>query len=360
MEYRLYQKGDEKEIVDLLTQAFNGWPKIDLPVSSVEHWKWKFMDNPYGSLVALSNDNNHIVGCQHILFKKIKVGNNEYDTAIGVDIALHSDYRGKGEYGRLSNFKKEHEEKINLKFRNYVQGNKNLIKRDLKMGNPLFPHKIYNTIRISNYQEYLRGKDLTVGKFGLLSLVTINKTKNKFLNRKLQKIENLHIHEISVFDERIINFWHRIKDDFKFIFVRDREYLNWRYCDERGGKYTVFLAEIDGDIVCYCVLRINLIIEDNPVGYIVDLVVDPSRITVLSSLLDVVIDYFDERGVNRINLWSTDNEVFSYFSRSGFIKIPDRIHLTFRKESLVAEDYKVLLASNVNEVQFSYGDHDWI
>ena len=96
MEYRLYEKGDEEEIVDLLFQIFKGWPKYDLPVSPLEHWKWKFLDNPYGSIIALSCDNNKIVGCQHILLKNIKVGNNEYQSGIGVDIALHPDYRGRG------------------------------------------------------------------------------------------------------------------------------------------------------------------------------------------------------------------------------------------------------------------------
>ena len=43
---RFYRPGDEKEIVPLLVLGFHGWPHIDLACSPLEHWRWKYIDNP--------------------------------------------------------------------------------------------------------------------------------------------------------------------------------------------------------------------------------------------------------------------------------------------------------------------------
>jgi hypothetical protein len=43
---QLFQKGDEEEIVTLLSTIFNGWPRFDLNCSPVEHWIWKYVENP--------------------------------------------------------------------------------------------------------------------------------------------------------------------------------------------------------------------------------------------------------------------------------------------------------------------------
>jgi len=35
--YRLYEKGDESEIVELLTEVFGQWPQIDVNCSPLEY-----------------------------------------------------------------------------------------------------------------------------------------------------------------------------------------------------------------------------------------------------------------------------------------------------------------------------------
>ncbi len=205
MEYRLYQKGDEEEIVDLLIESYNGWPNFDLSVSPLEHWKWKFLDNPYGALIALSYDGSMIVGCQHILFKKIKVGENVYRSGIGVDVALHPDYRGIGEYGRLSEFKKVQEDSLDLKFRNYLQSLPSLVKRDRKQGNPLFPHGVYDNLRIKRIGEHLSGEGKHIQKWGFSALSSINDIKNKVVYRNNPSHESLNIVYIEEFDINIYN-----------------------------------------------------------------------------------------------------------------------------------------------------------
>ncbi|MBS7637986.1 hypothetical protein KEJ49_03740, partial [Candidatus Bathyarchaeota archaeon] len=63
---RLYQEGDKREIVELLENVFNGWPKFDLNCSAIDHWKWKHKDNPQGkSIVVVAQSGDRIIGCLH-------------------------------------------------------------------------------------------------------------------------------------------------------------------------------------------------------------------------------------------------------------------------------------------------------
>ena len=95
---RNYQEGDDENIVSLLDLVFNGWPKYDLPVSNLDHWKWKYMHKKWidNSIVVGVNKNKEIVGCSHNPFIKAIIGGVEEDIQLGVDLAVHQSYRKMG------------------------------------------------------------------------------------------------------------------------------------------------------------------------------------------------------------------------------------------------------------------------
>jgi len=43
---RPYCSGDEEKLVQLLQLVFNGWPRFDINCTSLDHWKWKYENNP--------------------------------------------------------------------------------------------------------------------------------------------------------------------------------------------------------------------------------------------------------------------------------------------------------------------------
>ena len=69
--YSLYEPGDEKQLVELLDLVFGGWPDRDLACSKVDFWRWKYLDNPNGSLVTLAEESGEIHGSVHTMIKKI-------------------------------------------------------------------------------------------------------------------------------------------------------------------------------------------------------------------------------------------------------------------------------------------------
>ena len=92
----------------------------------------------------------------------------------------------------------------------------------------------------------------------------LNDVRN-FFSYPHSKKKDLQILEISSYDDRIDEFWHEVNDYYRFIIERTKDYLNWRYCDPRGGEYIVKTAEEDGRILGYSVLRINSYQKTYPV-----------------------------------------------------------------------------------------------
>ncbi|EMR73439.1 hypothetical protein MCGE09_00525, partial [Thaumarchaeota archaeon SCGC AB-539-E09] len=74
---RLYETGDEENIIDLLQLVFEGWPRFDLEFEPIEHWKWKYLDNPTGlSTITVGVINDEIVSCLLNLPRMIKIGDS--------------------------------------------------------------------------------------------------------------------------------------------------------------------------------------------------------------------------------------------------------------------------------------------
>jgi hypothetical protein len=72
---RHYDDEDVEDIVTLLEDVFNGWPHFDLPCKPIDHWRWKFQDNPLRlNAVSVAEYNKKIIGCSHRFYFNVKLG----------------------------------------------------------------------------------------------------------------------------------------------------------------------------------------------------------------------------------------------------------------------------------------------
>jgi hypothetical protein len=101
---------------------------------------------------------------------------------------------------------------------------------------------------------------------------------------------------IDAFDERIEAFWQEASPAFDFIVERRRDFLNWRYCDSRGGDHAVFLAEEDGHVLGYIAVRLSSATR----AQILDILALPGRNDVVSTLLESALEFVRESGVAAI------------------------------------------------------------
>jgi hypothetical protein len=170
----------------------------------------------------------------------------------------------------------------------------------------------------------------------------------------------LRIVDINRFDERIEIFWDKIKDDYSFITEKSRKYLNWRYCDPRAGEYHIKQAEANGDVLGYCVYRVNKHDSEYPRGYIMDLITAPNRIDVTASLLTSALEHLDNLDVNIIYSWAVKGHPnMDILTGHGFVDSKSPLNLSHRWVNDKSNETE-LMVSPPDQLHCQMGDVDWM
>ena len=154
--HRSYSIGDEEEIVELLKLVFDGWPHFDLSCSPLEHWRWKFEDNPLKIiLITLGICDEKIVGCYHSVPLRLKIGDIVILANAGADLAVHPDFRGIGIAKKMRELRKELMIKRGVNFEMGITLNPIWIESLSKIRNT-FPYNLIEFIRIQDIDLHLQ------------------------------------------------------------------------------------------------------------------------------------------------------------------------------------------------------------
>lgn len=332
--YRTYARGEEEEIVNLLDVGYEGWPKFDLSCSKAEHWGWKYVDNPVKwQFIVVAESERGVVGVSHSVPVTMKLGDRLHLCCCGTDLAVHPDLRGGGIYTAMDQLKTVLLREKGVAMDCGVSWNPFVIRHWKKIGRLKFPHTIANLVRIRDIDVHMRNipeKHPLVVKTGFHSLKLINSVKSFFRRKSFQK--SIETREMSSFDERLNALWDDISKHYDFAVERSVDYLNWRYCDDRAGKYTKIVGEgDDSQVLGYIVLRINKYREDYPVGYIVDLGSHPHRPEVAYRLIEEAVQFFDNSNLNIINCLTVKGHSYeSILNMFGFLDSMRRPMISYR------------------------------
>jgi len=158
---RFYKPGDEEQIIQLLDLVFHGWPHYDIPCPSINHWIWKFKENPTKKYnIAVAEFEKNIVACDHGFYTKIKLGQNTQLCRQGVDAAVHPNYRGRGLWTKTDKLKTESDVLNNVTLVYSVSTNPIFIKRNARIqkDQPHFPSPVTRLIRIKDVDLLLRNR----------------------------------------------------------------------------------------------------------------------------------------------------------------------------------------------------------
>jgi len=354
-EVRPYRPWDEEGIVHLLDLSFKGWPNYDLTCSSLDHWKWKFEDNPLKMfLIVVGIHNNKKISCLHEIPLKIKIGDKFELCNYAANLAVHPDFRKIGVSNKMIELMIELRKKAGIQYVYFVSRNPIVIK-SLSKRYYRFPKTVLNLVKIRDLDLQLQKmpiKNAWLMKMGFYSARLINDVRNIILSRARDR--DLRISEIDHFDERIDEFWEEVSSHYDFIVERNRNYLNWRYCDTRAGGFVVRQAEEDGKVMGYSVLKINRYRSDYPVGFVVDLLSLHDRRDVAEDLAMDAVNYFDRNKVNIVNyLVIKDHPNVGVFNRLGFLDSRIKPVILY-----LGHELNKIKTTSANRVHFSYGDID--
>ena len=364
MEFSSYKQGDEKHIVDFLELIFERWPNRDLDCKPIEHWNWKYLDNPLGlHNISLAWKENELVGCDHLSYNRVKLGEKTLLSGIWADSAVHPDHRRKGISNKMAEMTETIllQHKVNLAY--WYTSNPIFIESAKRKVRDIFPHQIMNMIRVKDIKLHLRetnSKHRFVKEIGYNIISNMNVMKKMLKQNVTKKLELTRIRDINYFDEGINAFLHGIEDHFSFVVKRDQDYLNYRYNDSRGGKYSVRILEDDNEILGYIVSGTR---KKNgyETGFIVDLLSKPYRIDVAEKLLNEALEQFDDKGINVVKSWVIQNHPYDQlFRKNGFINVMTSPPFIEFHVYSVGNEWNKFGESRPENVHFSMGDLDII
>ena len=124
------------------------------------------------------------------------------------------------------------------------------------------------------------------------------------------------IHRITEFDSSFDDLAASLMDSRTLRHWKGKDYLNWRYMRCPGKEYTVYKAGREkacGSIVVNCVGA------DSDEGWIVDMICGPKDKRTAYALIKAALDYFNEKKVSRIWVFSTLPCCRKWFMRYGFL-----------------------------------------
>ena len=351
----LYKPGDEIEpgdvngIVELLKIAFPFWLNLKAPI---DHWKWRYFENYHGSIVTVAKKGDRIIGVDHNMHQIVRINGSVYPCTFGSETATHPDFRGMGVWAKMreSNNKYREENKIAFSYSN--SENPIVIKSSQRRKRSFFPHQMIEMKRMKDTQHI----DSLIKRSGFVFLKLLNRISNLLMLEPKNEVSFVII-EITKFDEDIDKFIGKTESHYNFFIEKNHEYLNWRYCDPRGGKYIIKTAVDDSEILGYVVLEL-MNSENGLVGNIADLLALPDRNDVAASLLRESCNYLDGLGVNSVDFGVVKGHPYQRISSSfGFIDMSIiQKMVTYGNFEKIKKEYGELEKSSPDKIYFNLGD----
>ena len=196
-------------------------------------------------------------------------------------------------------------------------------------------------------------------KIGYRFLDLINNIGN-ILTPKYKSNKNLEILNIEKFDPKVNQLWDDIKDDYYLITEKREDYLNWRFCDSRGGNNRVWVAKEGESIEGYIAVKVNKLDPDYPIGYIMEVLSKSGREHVISMLIEKATNYLIDEKVVAIYYTINSGHIYaSIINRHGFVD-SRREKQVFYKVYRSFEDLELLKNADSKHINYQFGEFDSI
>ncbi len=357
---REYHPGDEKSVVELMIKVFGGWPHFDIRCSPLDHWKWKYLDNPKRlNAIVVAEEGGIIVGCEHGYFVNVKIGDSLVFAHHGCDSAIDPKFQGEGIYSRLNKFRYTLPQMTRIDYSFWASTNKKMLEFARRRKQLMSLRRLLKMVRINDLDLHFRMNKTDGELFKRLGYSTLRKINKIIIPKRNYVSKDYSINGIEKFGNSHDSFWQKIQPNYKYIVERDSDYLNWRYCDPRAGNYQIVQAEDDGNVLGYCVYRVDKINNDYQVANVMDFITLPGRVDVAQNLLGNVLGRIDDLGVNYVSCWALKGQSNTgVLSEFGYLdsRTPLSIVHHWVKSQVGNTE---LSASRPNELHIQMGDVDW-
>jgi len=321
------------EILEVIAVAFNhevSWHR--LPVAPADHFDWKYRERPTGVTLGLTLDTEgHVVGFSGTARRVWSLQGRPYVTRASYDLCRLPEWQRRGireafqpfagqdwhpsedfsfeyfthphdrsraiERGERAPANETHDYVRVLRFRplsrvaSLVRGVLRRIVRRRSSGP--------DPARLSNTSKVLLQRDQT-GRGRLLGAAhEARRALGALLARRTApQPDSWAISTIGRFEDRHALFIQRALSQFEFYGERSVSYLNWRFCDDRAGPFTVRIATRLGheqEPLGYAVTRVH-----RGEAFLADVLALPGELDVAETLIRDAIDLAKSAGATSI------------------------------------------------------------
>lgn len=183
---------------------------------SEEVWRYKHIDNPFGeSLVLLAEENSEIIGVRAFMRWKWQIGNKSYSAFRAVDTATHPEHQGKGIFKKLT-------------------------LKALEIAKNDGDHFVFNTPNSQSKPGYIKMGWEEIGK---LPISVIPQSPLRFFISNNSVSKNLDQSNVEIHQDLINQNHQKLVRKEKLFTPKTKEYLQWRYIDNKIQTYFVYSGE---------------------------------------------------------------------------------------------------------------------
>lgn len=272
---RPYQDGDETGILDCYDRIFPV-PGGSIPERSLEHWRWKFRDNPTGLIhvVVADHEKEGIVGAYPTLPVRVWTEGREALAAQVVDLMVLPSWRRHGPRpGLFVALGRDH-------YRRYGGA---------EPGKELF-HYGWPVPAWAMGQKYLdywnvRGWDFLF--------------KEGLAGSSCEIPGELEVRAVDRYGSDADSLFESLKPTMEMALVRDSKYLNWRYADHTDRSYVLFECREkgSGELRGLSVYTVGDLIRPNT-GFVVDWLVPAEDHVATAALMGAAEGRAEKDGVS--------------------------------------------------------------
>ena len=290
---------------------------------------------------------------------KVKLGNRILISTYDDDYATNPDYRIKGVYKSITNYIDKIKKDIHVDFCYWITSNPIVLSKVQIHDQTTFPIPFSHLVRIKNLNFHIEKypvRNATILKISFFLKNSYNKFLIYFNKRDYARHKDFTLVNVNTFDEKFETFWDNFVNEYDYILLRNREYMNWRFTQDPSGDYKIIAALSNNKIIGYAVLELN---DDNGYlgGYIIDLLSLQNRVDVVLALFNEAVGFFDSLNINCINLAIEGSSYQKIANLFGFINAPSLSETHVRFWGYSKYFYNKFIELKTDKIYFSYADY---
>lgn len=315
-----------------------------------QYWQYSGMGE-IGGYFTYANERNNYYSSIYIVVKRfVKFQQKTISAAQSLDTLTDFDSRGKGFFIKCADRSYEFIKSNGVEFIFGFPNKNSFGGFTSKLGWKSLDPVPFLVLPL-NITYFIR-KLLT---FGFMDL------PNFYYVKKFKVDSKVIISEVNYFTSEYDSLWKKFSENIAISVVRNAEYLNWRFIDNPQEKYLIYCAMYDGYLAGFIVINIK-IKHGGKIGYVMELIFDPSYPFIASSLLSYAVNKFRSESVDVVLSWCFDHSIpYPYFKKAGFYKLPNflrQIELHFGYKIIKYDEILSEHLSNPRSWYLSYSDSD--